>query len=648
MEKEISKTGYPHIDRPWLQFYGNIEYNKENTSTSIVDYLNKKTKAHAASTAFTFYGKKINYSLLMKNIGSAAKILSLLGVEPEDRILYLMPNIPETAYFMYGASKVGAISDFIDPRPDSIDMKISAEKILSLANAEKSKYIIALDQCYVGMIKPIEEELSKIGVKKIIIVSATDSMNLPNTLNYLREVYHLKGIAGLKSQLNKTKQMAELLKQALSSKIIPTYKYKELVKLAQDEEIEGVDFKDNQISVIVHTSGTSNAKPKPICLTNENLNEYAEQTEISNMPMQPEDKALHILPYFAAFGLVGVVHAGLAHNNNLIEIPEFDPKGLGYIILKNKPQTIIGPPTWFLTLIEDPILKNADLSFVKMITYGGDSMEPEDEVRVNTFLAKHNCPVKITKGHGMSETCGCASYATGDYNKLGSMGIPLPESIYTIVDPETKKPIKFNEDEEYIEGEIAISSPTMTPGTLDGETITPKITIDNKEYILTKDIARMYKNGIMYFLSRSDRSFMRYDGFKVKPYEIEKIIKQDIKIKYCVISQYYDTEKKGLMPLATIVLEDGIELTQAEQKEFIENLINTYFVSNPNVSSRQIPTKFRFRSSLPETKNGKINYKAIADEGLTGEETSVILEETNIAITNITVVSPDNQILKLK
>ena len=648
MEKEITKTGYPHLDRPWLQFYGNIDYIKKNTKVSIVDYLIEKTKAHSASTAFTFYGRKINYSSLMKNIGTAGKILTFLGVEPEDRILYLMPNIPETAYFMYGASKVGAVSDFIDPRPDSIDMRISAEKILSLATTEKSKYIIALDQCYIGMIKPIEEELSKIGVKKIIIVSATDSMNLSSTLNYLREVYRLKGFADLKSQLQKTKQMAELLKKALASKVIPTYKYQELIKLAQDEEIESVDFQDNQISVIVHTSGTSNAKPKPICLTNENLNEYAEQTEISNMPMQSEDKALHILPYFAAFGLVGVVHAGLAHNNNLIEIPEFDPKGLGYIIFKNKPQTIIGPPTWFLTLIEDPILKDADLSFIKMITYGGDSMEPEDEVRVNAFLAKHNCHVKLTKGHGMSETCGCSSYAIGDYNKLGSMGIPLPESIYTIVDSETKMPIKFKDEEEYIEGEIAISSPTMTPGTLDDNVITPKITIDDKEYILTKDIARMYKNGIMYFLSRSDRSFMRYDGFKIKPYEIEKIIKQDIKIKYCVISQYYDSEKKGLMPIATIVLEDGIELTQAEQKEFIEHLINEYFISNPNVSSRQIPTKFRFRSSLPETKNGKVSYKAIVDEGLTGDETSVILEETNISISNIKVIPPDNQVLKLK
>mgnify|MGYP003295343894 CR=1 FL=1 len=177
--------------------------------------------------------------------------------------------------------------------------------------------------------------------------------------------------------------------------------------------------------------------------------------------MEPNDKALHILPYFAAFGLVGVVHGGLCHNNNLIQIPEFSPANLGRLILKHKPETIIGPPTWFLNLVKDPVLKGADLSFVKMITYGGDSMEPEDEIRVNEFLKSHNCKAKLTKGHGMSETCGCASYATGDYNILGSMGIPMPNSIYTIVNPETKEPINHAYEKTFNNGTIGRISSIM-------------------------------------------------------------------------------------------------------------------------------------------------------------------------------------------
>ena len=48
--------------------------------------------------------------------------------------MFLMPNIPETADMLYGTSQIGAMSDFIDPRQDGVDMAISIEKIYWLIN----------------------------------------------------------------------------------------------------------------------------------------------------------------------------------------------------------------------------------------------------------------------------------------------------------------------------------------------------------------------------------------------------------------------------------------------------------------------------------------------------------------------------------
>ena len=249
----------------------------------------------------------------------------------------------------------------------------------------------------------------------------------------------------IKEEAAKNDNIAKMVKKAIEESPLRAYLYGDLEKHQKDVSLPSVDFEKDTAAVIVHTSGTSGNRPKPIPLTNENLNEYVEQTEAAKMPVAPNDVALHMLPYFAAFGLVGVVHGGFCHSNNLIEIPAFNPNEFGSIILKSKAQIIIGPPTWFLGLLDDPNLKNKDLSFIKMATYGGDSMEPEDEVRVNEFLMRHNCKVKLTKGHGMSETCGCSSYADGKYNLLGTMGIPMPFSTYGIVDPETKKPINFED-----------------------------------------------------------------------------------------------------------------------------------------------------------------------------------------------------------
>ena len=634
------KTGFPHLDKPWLKYYDKDFLEKPLPEMTIVDYIKSQNKSNEDLPAITFFGNQVSYSELYGKIDEASRVLSELGVQDGDRIMYMMPNIPETAYLMYGTSQLGAVADYIDPRPDSVDLNISAKKVFDLFHGENAKYLVALDQCYLGMIRPIENELKELGVENVVVVSASDSMNLKSKLNYLNEVRQFNGFKNMIESAKKTQKFAKMLEEATKTSKLQILRYPELVKECQNSTFKLAEYQPGKLTVITHTSGTSSPRPKPMPLTNDNLNIYAHQTFGANMPMNLGDNVLHMLPYFAAFGLVDVVHAGFAHGNNLIQIPEFAPANLGKMIVKYKPQTIIGPPTWFLNLINDPVLKDADLSFLTMVTYGGDAMDANDEIKINKFLHDHNCKTYLTKGHGMSETCGCGSFSTGEYSDLNSMGIPLPHVVYGVVDPDTKEPLKFEDGKDEIEGEFIISSGTVTPGVLDDNVIVPHYTYDGMDFIRTKDIGTMNKDGVMKFLSRSDRSFTRYDGFKVKPYEIEDVIKSDPLVKYCVVSPYYVDDKFGYMPLANIVLEDDVEMSAEEQIAYVENLVESLFVKNAAVSTRQIPSKFRFRDSLPLTPNGKVNYNALSAEEITGEEIGVELEETNISVGEIKVIPP--------
>ena len=637
--QEKKLTGYPHIDRMWEKYY-NPEFLKqplpENTLTG---YLKTQTKGFDNYTAFNYYGNKISYGELYENIDNASKVISSLGVSHDDKVMYLMPNIPETAYLFYGTSQVGGISDYVDPRPDSVDLNISAQKLLKLVIREQIKMIVALDQCYLAMIKPIENELKDLGIENVVIVSAKDSMKLDSSV--LPQNMTKEEISALQQKLMQMKKMDEMIALAKSNSPLNVINYKDLIMDNKFTAFEKTPYIPNKIDAITHTSGTSSPIPKPIPLTNDNLNQYVHQTYGANMNMGEKDKGLHILPYFAAFGLANVLHAGLCRGWELIEIPEFSPANLGKLIVEHQPQIIIGTPTWFINMMDDPILKNADLSCLKMLTYGGDSMEYDDEVNLNKFLQEHNSSISVTKGHGMSETSGCASYATNDYNDIGIMGIPMPKTIYAVVNPETKELKKFNENDEYIEGELIISSPAITGGVLNGEVIVPHSNYDGIDFIYTRDLAKMDRNGKLKFLSRIDRSFTRYDGFKVKPYEIENVLKQDERIKSCIISPYFDSKNYGLMIKATIVLEDGISLSNNEQVDFVRELVDKYFVKNPDVSSRQLPSKFSIRDNLPETKNGKVDFNYLANEELTGEEITVILEETNLSVGNIQIIPPE-------
>ncbi len=631
-------TGYPSIDKPWMKYYDESKLDFNFPKKNVYDYLKKQAKGYEDHTAITYFGMEITYARLFEHIDEAARALYALGVRQGTRIMYLIPNIPEAVFLFYGGAKLGGVSDYIDPRPDSIDFLTSAKKVLSLIREEKPQFIVALDQCYLAMLQPVEKELRQIGLQQVLILSADHFMNGGAKLNYLSEKLSFGGISDFRAAIQKAGGMKKRMQEAAEKSEIELLNYDRFIENGKKTEAGDTVYFENMPVAIVHSSGTSSPKPKPIPLSHDNMNFYVHQTFAANMPVDVGDRALHMMPFFAAYGLVDVLHSGLCHINNLISIPEFDASQIGKIIKKHKPQTVMGVPAWFSSLLEDKAVAKEDLSYLTMITYGGDAMNPSEETKVNVFLSARHSPAVLTKGHGMSETCGCSSFAIGEYNNLGGIGIPMPYTTYALVDPETKELLKFSESEDEMEGEIIVSSNAVTCGVLDGKEIVPHAVYNGEDYIFTKDIVRMDKNGIMTFLSRSNRSFTRYDGYKIRPYLIENLLKQCADIEECIISPYEDKKKHGNMILATLVLsKERKAADRSAQKEFVEKIVQDYFIKNPDVISWQIPSRFRFRETLPITPNGKLDYNAIIREGLNGKEICVDLDETAISLGKITV-----------
>lgn len=635
--EEKKLTGYPSIDKPWLKYYDPEFLKKPIPAMNIYTYLKTMTKEYSALTALSYFGKEITYAELFRHIDEAAKVLTSIGVKSGDRVMYLMPNIPETAYFLYGGARIGAVADYIDPRPDSVDFSVSAKKVLAMFKEEKAKFLVSLDQCYLAMLKPVEQELKELGVEQIILVSASDSMDGKAKLNYLHETLSFNGFSALLKSIAKTKRIAKLVNDARGCSLLRLSNYIDLIDGAKNIALPPVEYNKDQLAVIVHTSGTSSAKPKPIPLTHDNLNAAVHSAMGSKTPLAVGNTELHLLPYFAAYGLVSNFHCALCAGHKLFEIPEFSAANLGKILKRTKAEMILGTPSWLIGLMHNKEFVNMELSHLKMVTYGGDGMDVEDEKKLQKFLYDHNCKCELTKGHGMSETCGGAAYAAAEYNLPGTMGIPMPHTIYAVVDPETKEMLRYEDNKDFIEGELIISSRVVTPGILDGKVIVPHKEYNGESYIFTRDIARMDRNGVMTFLSRSDRSITRFDGYKIKPYEVENIIKGYPDVQYCILSPVYDSEKFGNVAIADIVLQDSHVPTREEQVKLVEKLIQTQFINNADVSARQIPAWFRFRKSLPLTVNSKVNYNALAQEPLNGNEVAVQIEETNISVDKIVV-----------
>ncbi len=648
-------TGYPHIDQPWKKFYDNVS-TLNYPDCSITTYLRVKSKNYNNDIALSYYGNEIDYRTFWEQVDNASRALTYIGAKKNDRVMFLVPNIPESGYLWLGASQIGLTSDFFDPRPDSMDMKSNAEKVFEVLKIEHTKFIVALDQCYLAMLTPIEDRIKEIGVEIIVILSAADSMNFKGKLSYLKDAFEyakianikkgikspkLKAVKAVRKKIQNMKKSSEALAMAKSQSPLQIIDYKRLVDDARSTTFIKDDDPD-AISYIGHTSGTSTGRPKPIPLTNRNLISENEKLLAMGISNGHKKRVLHILPFFAPFGASNNYLLNIARGSYSIEVPEFQLSEVGYLILKHKPHLIMGAPSWMSSLVDCFYLKNKDLSFLRHITYGGDSMTKQDEIALEKWLVEHNSDAKIVKGHGMSECCGCSSYSQGNYSRYESIGIPLPGIIYTLVNPEVMdhlEPIGFVGEENEIHGELAISSESVTPGVLDGEVIVPHYEMDGKSYIRTKDIVTMDRDGLFYFNSRKDRMFTRFDGYKYKPYVVEGVIEEHSSVKYCRITGYYDSFVHGLMAIAHIVLQDA-ETHQYTEKELVEltkQIVAEKIINNPNMSSRQIPRKFRYRSSLPLTRNSKVNFKALSDEGLDGSEITVEVDENNLTVGEIRV-----------
>lgn len=643
-------TGYPSLDRPWMKYYEYEDF-RPDPKVNLVDYIKIKNKGRENRVANTYYGKKTTYAEMYRHIDNASKALIHVGVEKKDRIMFLAPNIPETGYLWLGAAQIGAVSDFVDPRPDSMDVIANAKKLLEIVKYEKILHIVALDICYLKMISNIEAEIKSLGIKTIIILSASDSMNFFGKIDYLKDVANYQKLRNTR-QKKKTKNPLsavidrirtmkkdnESIKRTIRNSPLRVILYSDLLKQSVNTDFVSV-YEENMPVYIGHTSGTSGNRPKPIVLTHNNLISGTEQLFKADANIQVGDLALHILPFFSPLGANNNFLLDLASSATLIDVPEFESNEFGYLLKKYHPNAIMGTPSWIASLTHDISLEGEDFSCLTRVIYGGDSMKKKDEEKVNVWLKKHNSEAVVEKGHGMSEYCGCGSYAQKEWNKYESIGIPLPDTIYTIVDPEISDKlveIKFEEGIEEITGELVVSSPAVTDGMLDENIIVPHYTLNGVSYIRTRDLVRMNRDGIFMFEARKDRSFTRFDGYKIKPYEIEKIIEKNELVKCSIITSYYSDIHQGLMPIAHIVREDDVDTI--DNKTFVKQIIDNQFIGNSDMSSRQIPTKWKIRESLPMTPNSKVNFNSLQNEELNGSEITVEIEETNLTVGEIRVI----------
>lgn len=570
-------VGYSSIDKAWLKYYDDDSIVADVPKCTIYEYIkntskwvNNNQQDLNKKVAFNYFGRKISYNELYENVENISNQLLDYGIKEGDIVSIAMPSFPETIYLFYALSNIGAVANMIDPRT-------SDEGIENYVKEVGSKLLFIVDVAK-DKVKNIKETTD---VEDVVTISASDSLPQP-----LKALYNLKNNQKLDSE------------KFISWKTF-TNKY-------STKDQKKPDYKEGRTVAIVHTGGTT-GNPKGVKLTNENLNAASIQCVNAGYDFQAWHNWLNIMPPFIAYGIGNGLHLPLACGMEVILIPAFNPAEFDKLLIKYKPNHMVGVPSHYGDLMKSKKLDKQDLSFVIAPVVGGDKMDEELEQQVNEYLEKHNCDYKIVKGYGLTEVnAAVAACTSNENNKIGSVGIPFPNTNIAIFEPDTEEELSYGKT-----GEVCISGPNTMLGYYDNEEATKqmiKVHSDGTKWVHSGDLGYMDKDGNLFIIDRIKRMIVRPDGFKIFPSLIEDVINAIPNVKISKVVGVRDIDfVQGKVPKAHIVLENNdvdLELEKAKIMKVCMSKLPEY------CSLAEI----EFHDQLPLTPIGKIDYKKLEDE----------------------------------
>ena len=560
------------LTAPWRAYYGNTPASLDYPRLTMYQMVAETAKKYPKTLAYTFMGKGTTYEEFVQRIDRAAKGLVKLGIRKGNRVTICMPNTPQALDCFYALNRIGAI-------PNMIHCLSAAQEIAFYLNASHSKAVLTLDQFY-GKVAEILPQLDD--DCKVIIAKIADELPFPLSVLY--------------PMTKAARQVPKLPKKGYTL-------WTDLTSSGKDVTLPKDTGKANDCGAILYSGGTTGTT-KGIMLSNLNFNALGLQTiAASGFKSIAGMKMLSIMPVFHGFGLGIGIHTVLIGGATCILVPQFSIKEYANILIKQKPQLIPGVPTLFEALLRADGLQDADLSFLKGIFSGGDSLSPELKKKVDAFLKEHGCTEQIREGYGTTECVTASCLTPKDYARSGSIGVPFPDTYYKIVKVGTTEEVEPN-----TEGEICVSGPTVMLGYMDNPTETAQTLrrhFDGRVWLHTGDLGFMDQDGFVYFRQRIKRMIIT-SGYNVYPSQLENIIDGHEKVLLsCVIGVKDDY--RGQRVKAYVVPMPGVEPTEELKKNILD-------YCSHHIAKYAMPRELEFRKELPKTLVGKVAYRVLEEE----------------------------------
>ncbi len=536
---------------------------------STYELLQASAAAHADREALTFLARGTldeepivyRYREFLARITQAANAFHRLGIGPTDVVAYLLPNLPQTHFTIWGgetAGRVAAINPLLEPSQVlQILRTVRARLLVTLAPGAAGLDLWAKCEPILGQLETLENVLCVDPARVMSKSAATRS-------------YPPQGRVAI-------------------------HDFDARLDLESDSRLEFArHIEPDDIASLFHTGGTTGMpKVAPHTQANE---VFLAWSVAATLGTQPGQSVFCGLPLFhvnapLATGL-GVWAAG---GNVVLATPSgYRTPGLlenlWGLLARHRVFAMMAVPTIYASLLDLP-RGGHDLSSLRHCLVGAAPMPAEV---FNRF--ERSTGVRLLEGYGMTEGTAVSSLnPVNGQRKIGSIGLPLPynELAVGVVDGETFQ--RHCETGEI--GVLLMRGPNVFPGYLDPshDATAWVVDADGKRWFNSGDLARYDEDGYLWLAGRAKDLIIR-GGHNIDPQMIEERLSEHPDVVLAAAVGQPDAHA-GELPMAYVVLREGSSVSAQELRDFAAERI-------PERAA--VPVRIEILPQMPTTAVGKI------------------------------------------
>jgi long-chain acyl-CoA synthetase len=530
-------------------------------STTLARLLDQTADRFGDSTALVYKERRWSYRQLLSDVNRIAAGLAQRGIRPRDRVLLALPNSPEFVASFMAIQKLGAVAMNVGPL-------MGADDLIKAIAITTPQAAIGLD-LRIPMLARVSHNAASI---QHWIWSSLEAYQGPID----RIGYRVKRWYGGNGFSDKAKHasLVELMSEAPARP--PT-----------------LEPTPDEIALLQPTGGTTGGL-KLAQLSHRNLLSNAMQVQACMASRPGQDRILAVLPMFHAYGLTTCLTAGIFGASELILLTRFDAAAALAAVREHSPTIFPLVPAICDALcdeIESRGISDKPLKGVRLCLSGAAPIS-----RATTDRFRRVAGARVLEGYGLTEASPVTHANMPGRNRLGTIGVPLPDTFARIVQPDD--PTQELAPGE--PGELLISGPQVMVGYFgDPEQNRGVLSTDasGRTWLHTGDIATMDKDGYFRIVDRR-KDMINCSGMKVYPSRVERVLLQHPAVKEAAVFGRADPAHTEQV-VAAIVTKTPTQNSTALFAELTA-------LCRKHLAPYEVPAVYEMLDSLPRSPLGKV------------------------------------------